>query len=118
MVLHSPITRSHMHMRPAITPRMATINRITMVIIGPMDTGIPTDTGITGPIDIGDIVDGDYPCHVRPQVMSPAGITKALTPAVSYENGQMISLNITKPFKQTFQGIYITSKVASDLCES
>jgi hypothetical protein len=45
---------------------------------------------IIGPIDIGDIVEGDYPCHVRLQVISPAGITKALTPAVWYENGQMI----------------------------
>ena len=30
MVLHSPITRNHMHIRPAITPRMATLVRITM----------------------------------------------------------------------------------------
>jgi hypothetical protein len=29
-----------------------------------------------GATDIGGIVDGDYPCYVRPQVISPAGITK------------------------------------------
>ena len=48
MVLHSPITRNHMHMRPAITPRMATLVRITM----------GARTGILGPAFVGIVVAG------------------------------------------------------------
>jgi hypothetical protein len=48
MVLHSPITRNHMHIRPAITPRMATLVRITM----------GARTGILGPAFVGIVVAG------------------------------------------------------------